>query len=56
MMMMGMVSLNTMMMVMVTIATYILQAGKIWSAGGVTSGIDAALAFLADRCFQYQCH
>jgi len=27
----------------------VVQAGKIWSAGGVTSGIDAALAFLAHR-------
>ena len=26
-----------------------IKAGKIWSAGGVTSGIDAALAFLAAR-------
>merc|ERR1711971_615094 len=27
----------------------VVQAGKIWSAGGVTSGIDAALAYLAAR-------
>ena len=32
------------------------QDGKIWSAGGVTSGIDVALAFLAARWLYIQHH